>query len=79
LPELGSVSPVLAVVVTVRLPVTLELTSRTRVTAALVAETPSPAVDVQVTRLRRKIDASNEALMIRNVRGAGFVLSVPPL
>jgi hypothetical protein len=30
-------------------------------------------------RLRRKIDGSNEAPMIRNVRGAGFVLSANPL
>jgi DNA-binding response OmpR family regulator len=26
-------------------------------------------------RLRRKVDGSNEAPMIRNVRGAGFILS----
>jgi DNA-binding winged helix-turn-helix (wHTH) protein len=32
-------------------------------------------VDVHMGRLRRKIDGSNEAPMIRNVRGAGFVLS----
>jgi DNA-binding winged helix-turn-helix (wHTH) protein len=31
-------------------------------------------VDVQMGRLRRKVDGSNEAPMIRNVRGAGFVL-----
>jgi DNA-binding winged helix-turn-helix (wHTH) protein len=32
-------------------------------------------VDVHMGRLRRKVDGSNEAPMIRNVRGAGFVLS----
>jgi DNA-binding winged helix-turn-helix (wHTH) protein len=32
-------------------------------------------VDVHMGRLRRKIDGSNEAPMIRNVRGVGFVLS----
>jgi DNA-binding winged helix-turn-helix (wHTH) protein len=36
-------------------------------------------VDVHMGRLRRKVDASNEAPMIRNVRGAGFVLSANPL
>ena len=35
-------------------------------------------VDVHMGRLRRKIDGSNEAPMIRNVRGVGFVLSAPP-
>jgi len=34
-------------------------------------------VDVHMGRLRRKVDASNEAPMIRNVRGAGFVLGAP--
>jgi two-component system, OmpR family, response regulator len=32
-------------------------------------------VDVQLGRLRRKVDASNETPMIHNIRGAGFVLS----
>jgi DNA-binding response OmpR family regulator len=32
-------------------------------------------VDVHMGRLRRKIDGSNEAPMIRNVRGVGFILS----
>jgi DNA-binding winged helix-turn-helix (wHTH) protein len=36
-------------------------------------------VDVHMGRLRRKVDASNEAPMIRNVRGAGFVLSATPI
>jgi DNA-binding winged helix-turn-helix (wHTH) protein len=36
-------------------------------------------VDVHMGRLRRKIDGANEAPMIRNVRGVGFVLdAVPP-
>jgi len=35
-------------------------------------------VDVHMGRLRRKVDGSNEAPMIRNVRGAGFVLSANP-
>jgi DNA-binding response OmpR family regulator len=35
-------------------------------------------VDVHMGRLRRKVDGSNDAPMIRNVRGAGFVLSAPP-
>jgi DNA-binding response OmpR family regulator len=35
-------------------------------------------VDVHMGRLRRKVDGSNEAPMIRNVRGAGFVLSGTP-
>jgi DNA-binding response OmpR family regulator len=30
---------------------------------------------VHMGRLRRKVDGSNEAPMIRNVRGAGFILS----
>jgi DNA-binding response OmpR family regulator len=34
-------------------------------------------VDVHMGRLRRKVDGANEAPMIRNVRGAGFVLSAP--
>ena len=36
-------------------------------------------VDVHMGRLRRKVDGSNEASMIRNVRGAGFVLSATPV
>jgi DNA-binding winged helix-turn-helix (wHTH) protein len=32
-------------------------------------------VDVHMGRLRRKVDGSDETPMIRNVRGAGFVLS----
>jgi DNA-binding winged helix-turn-helix (wHTH) protein len=35
-------------------------------------------VDVHMGRLRRKVDGPNEAPMIRNVRGAGFVLSAAP-
>jgi DNA-binding winged helix-turn-helix (wHTH) protein len=35
-------------------------------------------VDVHMGRLRRKVDGSNEAPMIRNVRGVGFVLSASP-
>ena len=36
-------------------------------------------VDVHMGRLRRKIDGPNEARIIRNVRGAGFVLSAAPI
>jgi DNA-binding winged helix-turn-helix (wHTH) protein len=36
-------------------------------------------VDVHMGRLRRKVDAANEPAMIRNVRGAGFVLSANSL
>jgi len=36
-------------------------------------------VDVHLGRLRRKIDGANEAPMIRNVRGVGFVLDAAPL
>jgi DNA-binding response OmpR family regulator len=36
-------------------------------------------VDVHMGRLRRKVDGSNEAPMIRNIRGVGFVLSETPL
>jgi DNA-binding response OmpR family regulator len=36
-------------------------------------------VDVHMGRLRRKIDGPDEAPMIRNVRGVGFVLSATPL
>jgi DNA-binding response OmpR family regulator len=32
-------------------------------------------VDVQLGRLRRKVDASNETPMIHNIRSAGFILS----
>jgi two-component system, OmpR family, response regulator len=32
-------------------------------------------VDVHLGRLRRKVDGPNEAPMIRNVRGAGFILN----
>jgi DNA-binding response OmpR family regulator len=35
----------------------------------------SNLVDVHMGRLRRKVDGKNETPMIRNVRGAGFVLS----
>jgi DNA-binding response OmpR family regulator len=35
----------------------------------------SNLVDVHMGRLRRKVDGANEAPMIFNVRGAGFVLS----
>jgi DNA-binding winged helix-turn-helix (wHTH) protein len=35
-------------------------------------------VDVHMGRLRRKIDGPDETPLIRNVRGAGFVLSVTP-
>jgi DNA-binding winged helix-turn-helix (wHTH) protein len=36
-------------------------------------------VDVQMGRLRRKVDGANDTLMIRNVRGVGFVLDATPL
>jgi DNA-binding response OmpR family regulator len=36
-------------------------------------------VDVHMGRLRRKVDGPDEAPMIRNVRGAGFVLSATPI
>jgi DNA-binding response OmpR family regulator len=35
-------------------------------------------VDVHMGRLRRKVDGPNEAPLIRNVRGAGFILSESP-
>jgi DNA-binding winged helix-turn-helix (wHTH) protein len=35
-------------------------------------------VDVHMGQLRRKVDGSDEAPMIRTVRGAGFVLSAAP-
>jgi DNA-binding response OmpR family regulator len=38
----------------------------------------SNLVDIHMGRLRRKLDGPNEAPMIRNVRGAGFVLSAAP-
>jgi DNA-binding winged helix-turn-helix (wHTH) protein len=36
-------------------------------------------VDVHMGRLRRKVDGPNEAPMIRNVRGVGFILGAAPL
>jgi DNA-binding response OmpR family regulator len=36
-------------------------------------------VDVHMGRLRRKVDGANDAPLIRNVRGAGFVLSATPV
>jgi DNA-binding winged helix-turn-helix (wHTH) protein len=36
-------------------------------------------VDVHMGRLRRKVDGSSEAPMIRNVRGVGFFLSATPV
>jgi two-component system OmpR family response regulator len=36
-------------------------------------------VDVHMGKLRRKVDGPNEAPMIRNVRGAGFILSATEL
>jgi DNA-binding response OmpR family regulator len=36
-------------------------------------------VDVHLGRLRRKVDAADEAPMIRNIRGLGFVLCANPL
>ena len=35
-------------------------------------------MNVHMGRLRRKVDGSNDAPMIRNVRGKGFVLSANP-
>jgi DNA-binding winged helix-turn-helix (wHTH) protein len=35
-------------------------------------------VDVHMGRLRRKVDGPNDAPLIRNVRGAGFVLTATP-
>jgi DNA-binding winged helix-turn-helix (wHTH) protein len=35
-------------------------------------------LDVHMGRLRRKVDGSNDAPMIRNVRGKGFVISATP-
>jgi DNA-binding winged helix-turn-helix (wHTH) protein len=35
-------------------------------------------INVHMSRLRSKIDGPNEAPMIRNVRGEGFVLSAAP-
>jgi two-component system OmpR family response regulator len=34
-------------------------------------------IDVHMGRPRRKVDMLNEAPMIQNVRGAGFILSAP--
>jgi DNA-binding response OmpR family regulator len=36
-------------------------------------------VDVHMGRLRRKVDGANELPIIRNVRGAGFVLGASPV
>jgi DNA-binding winged helix-turn-helix (wHTH) protein len=36
-------------------------------------------IDVHMGHLRRKVDGPNDARMITNVRGAGFVLSAAPL
>jgi DNA-binding response OmpR family regulator len=36
-------------------------------------------VDVHMGRLRRKVDGPNDAPLIRNVRGAGFVLNANPI
>jgi DNA-binding response OmpR family regulator len=36
-------------------------------------------VDVHMGRLRRKVDGPNDAPMIRNIRGSGFVLSATPV
>jgi DNA-binding winged helix-turn-helix (wHTH) protein len=36
-------------------------------------------VDVHMGKLRRKVDGPNEPALIRNVRGAGFVLGATPL
>jgi DNA-binding winged helix-turn-helix (wHTH) protein len=41
--------------------------------------TETNLVDVQIGLLRRRIDGANEAPMIRNVRGVGFVLDASPL
>jgi DNA-binding response OmpR family regulator len=38
----------------------------------------SNLVDVHMGRLRRKLDRANDTPMIRNVRGAGFILSATP-
>jgi DNA-binding response OmpR family regulator len=38
----------------------------------------SNLVDVHMGRLRRKVDGADEAAIIRNVRGVGFVLSATP-
>lgn len=39
----------------------------------------SNLVDVHMSKLRRKVDSPNEFPLIRNVRGAGFILSLPPV
>jgi DNA-binding response OmpR family regulator len=36
-------------------------------------------VDVHMGRLRRKVDGPNDAPLIRNIRGAGFVLNANPI
>jgi DNA-binding response OmpR family regulator len=36
-------------------------------------------VDVHMGRLRRNVDAPNEAPLIRNIRGVGFILSAEPV
>lgn len=36
-------------------------------------------VDVHMGRLRRNVDAPNEAPLIRNIRGGGFILSAEPV
>lgn len=36
-------------------------------------------VDVHMSKLRRKVDGPNDSPLIRNVRGAGFILSPPPV
>jgi two-component system OmpR family response regulator len=37
----------------------------------------SKVVDVYLGKLRRKVDGPGEPPMIRNVRGAGFILDTP--
>lgn len=39
----------------------------------------SNLVDVHMSKLRRKVDEPNQFPLIRNVRGAGFILSPPPV
>ena len=36
-------------------------------------------VDVHMGRLRRNVDAPNEAPLIRNIRGVGFILGAEPV
>jgi two-component system OmpR family response regulator len=40
-------------------------------------EPNSNVVDVHIGRLRRKVDTEGEAVLIRNVRGQGYVFDVP--